>query len=284
MDLEPKTYRMRCACGALFNLNLVPQLAADFEPTPEGDALQGVCARCDERERAEAGDREAKEELSRRDEYNRRAWETACPLEYRTREEGGATDKARLALAKLATSSDDGSPLAVNWTDLLAQEEKPNRPVLLLIGPSGSCKTRIGWRVTRAAWDAEVTAPESNRRDVCAFTSWAFQAHVQDAAGRFMAGQAMGALVLARIVFIDDLGKVEWTDTVAAAFFELLEQRIARRAQTVITTEFQGRQLENWFLGARSRVLAGAAAGIMRRLRQFSLPVLCAAPEPVKTP
>ncbi|MBN8249749.1 MAG: ATP-binding protein, partial [Verrucomicrobia bacterium] len=261
MNLEPQSYLMRCACGATFRLNLIPELAKEFKPTPDGDALQGTCAQCGDVERADAEVKAANARHTQREEFNRRAWETACPFEYRTREEGGATDKARLALAKRVTSADDGSPLAVNWKDLLAQEEKPNRPVLLLIGPSGSCKTRIGWRVTRAAWDAEVTAPESDRRGVCAFTSWAFQAHVQDAAGRFISGQAMGALVQARIVFIDDLGKVEWTDTVAATFFELLEQRISRRAQTVITTEFQGDQLENWFSGARSRVLAGAAAG-----------------------
>jgi len=270
MDLEARQYRMRCACGARFTLDLIPAFADSFPPDPsDAGGRIGTCTRCAGEKAAVASD----QERAQRETQSREGWEAVCPVLYRTTEEGGTTDPTLLDRIRIARPDEAGGTRDFGWRDLLADPERCSRPVLLLIGNSGAGKTRIGWRVARAAWDAEGTGC-----NVVAFTSWRFQTHMQDAAGRFVGGQAMEALVKARIVFIDDLGKSQWTDNTAAAFFELLECRIAHGAETVITTEMMGDQLGNWFSEARSQVLANAATGIMRRLRQFSRVTQCLQP------
>lgn len=273
-SLESKPYAMRCACGAVFNLVLVPSLAEEFPVSPDDSRYRvATCNRCSEESEAAAGDADAQKRQASIANAKREAWLQVCPFEYRTQEEGGETDPALLDNVRLLVASDEGNQV-LRWQDLAVlptrKPEELDRPVVFLSGPSGSCKTRIAWRIGKAALDRH-----QGGTPLAFCTAWSFQQRIQDAAGQFLTGPCVGMMIEAPILALDDLGKVQWTDNTAAAFFEVLEQRIARRHLTVITTELIGPAVEAWFKSARSTVLASAADAIMRRLRQRGRVVLC---------
>lgn len=98
---------------------------------------------------------------------------------------------------------------------------------LALIGPSGRCKTRVFALLAKRAIARDVTV------GWCPANSfqWAAQREFSEADGA-SAREWMRTWLSAQVLFLDDLGKHRWTDTVESAFFNLVETRLAQNLPT----------------------------------------------------
>jgi len=195
------------------------------------------CPPCQDARRAaaEAAERDAAAKA------RRERWKELCPVEFRTPEEdGGATDVNRLRLEQ------------AGFGDALSWKYGPRG--LLLVGPSGVCKTRIAWRIVRREFDAgrRVVAMKAHRFGLEAvelqttrgFKDW------------------FDRLVRAPLLFVDDLGKGRFTDAVESHFFGLIDERTERGRPLIVTTNSTGGALA-------SRMSADRGEPIVRRLRDY---------------
>ena len=98
---------------------------------------------------------------------------------------------------------------------------------IALIGPSGRCKTRVFALLARRAIAQDY------------FVGWCPANSFQWAAQREFdkddgpdARRWMKRWNTAPVLFLDDLGKHKWTDTVESAFFNLLETRLSNKLPT----------------------------------------------------
>ncbi len=96
-----------------------------------------------------------------------------------------------------------------------------------LIGPSGRCKTRVFALLAKRAISQDFTV------GWCPANSfqWAAQREFSDTDG-IKAREWMQVWLKAQVLFLDDLGKHKWTDTVESAFFNLVETRLAQKLPT----------------------------------------------------
>ena len=96
-----------------------------------------------------------------------------------------------------------------------------------LIGPSGRCKTRV------FALLAKKAIAQDYGVGWCPANSfqWAAQREFDKTDGDD-ARRWMRRWVNAPVLFLDDLGKHKWTDTVESAFFNLIETRLANNLPT----------------------------------------------------
>lgn len=196
----------------------------------------GVCTPCGEqRERDEASAAATAKANARATE-----WNELCPVEFRTIEEGGKTDLVRMAVDQ------PGNIEVLDW--------KYGARGLLLIGPSGKCKTRIAWRLLRREWDSgrKVKAMKAHRFGIEAVAlqmSHGFREWFDE-------------LVEVPLLLIDDLGKGRLTDAVESHLFGLLDERSENGRPVIVTTNSNGKDLVD-------KMSADRGEPIVRRLRDY---------------
>lgn len=263
--MNPTEYIARCPdCCAERWVTLLPIMAKEFPVVVSSGGTPALVMACDAC--LTKLDRKVKEENARRRvEFIGESWQSLCPIEFRTIQEGGWTDGDAVGRV-LLTKFDQGIPTPANAADLCAWHPMLSlkRPVTLLLGPPGTMKTRMAWRVARACFDTEGSRPVPFLFQ----SSWEFQARLQDEAGKFNASRWVRSQIEVPLWILDDLCKTEWTDNTAAAFFEILDQRIAHHRAVLITGNTAAADLKAWFALSKSNLLRESAEAIMRRLRE----------------
>ena len=106
-------------------------------------------------------------------------------------------------------------------------KDQPLLESVALIGPSGRSKTRVFALMARRAISQDLTV------GWCPANSfqWAAQREFSDVEGA-KAREWMRSWLTCQVLFLDDLGKHKWTDTVESAFFNLVETRLAQNLPT----------------------------------------------------
>jgi hypothetical protein len=135
---------------------------------------------------------------------------------------------------------------------------------LLLVGPSGTGKTRTAFMLLRELHYDDVK--------IAAFDSLSFG---HECVRHFMAGDGedwADALARVELVFLDDVGKVPMTERVEAELLGLIERRTANLLPIIATTNMTGEELTRKASGDRG-------APMVRRLREFCESVIFTAAE-----
>lgn len=189
------------------------------------EALCPDCAAERKRQEREALRRQEQERIES-------IWQSFCPPLYRI------TDPARLPQDKLA--------------DVLSWEYGSEG--LLLIGPSGGGKTRAGYLLLRRLLE--------EGRKIRAFDCAAFGHEVgrkfRDGTGEDFTDK----LAKMEIVFLDDVGKIPFTERAEAELFALIERRTANLLPIIATLNMTGENLE-------AKTSQDRGAPMVRRLREF---------------
>lgn len=168
-------------------------------------------------------------------------WVKICPMEFRIPiEAGGNTDLRRM---------DADCP---NWRQAL--NWKFGCRGLMLRGDSGRCKTRAMWRLVRRLFD--------ERHKVIALTSAKFDRECRDAAGSFTLSAWFDRLATVDVLFLDDLGKANWTQATEAQIFDLIDQRTREGRPILATSNDTGASLA-------ARLSDDRGAPLVRRLRDY---------------
>ncbi len=188
-------------------------------------------------------------------------WSLLCPWEFRLVAEGGRTDPERLRAARGIRANDE-QPMTAEAIVRLVDSSVP----VLLAGTPGTMKTRLAWRMARRVFDRKKT--------VHCFSSWQFQASLQDAGGRHESLKWMKSLTDAELVVIDDLGKAEWTGNTHGGFFELLDARASNHRSMVITTNESFSTIQSARENHKSQTAQSTGPGIIRRLREYAVTVV----------
>lgn len=193
-----------------------------------------------------AREREAFE--AERERNRRAAWDQVCPLEFRTLEEGGRTDVARL-LAEWPVLQ------RVLDHDLAAGQG------MIVRGKSGHGKTRAVWRLIRKAFDAG--------QKIRALASGDFDRQARDAGGTFTLTEWVDRLVAADVLFLDDLGKAPWTPATVGIWFDVLDGRYREGRPIVVTTNLDGAALCK-----QLRIGPDIGEPMLRRMRETTVQVV----------
>lgn len=214
-------------------------------PFLSGPILPGLCHTCDRELEAAKKAQAAREAAARqlaRWEKREQLWAKLCPLEYRlTTEAGGKTEIARLEL------------LVPKLKEILAWQFG-SRGLIIRSRASGRGKTRSAWRLLRRQW--------LNERTIAYYTAGMFQRKAQDSAQNYQIELWFNKLAAVDILFLDDLGKGNWTPNTEAIWFDLVESRTSNGRPLVITTNYKGDDLEE-----KSR--SETTEFTVRRLRDF---------------
>lgn len=243
----PVSIRCFCPnCEARFTEELPPIVRNQGEENAEG-LLAFRCYDCRRKAESEMVGRVKNDALVKRET----SWALVCPVEFRTTEEQGKTERARIDQEAIRQFVWGGAAL------------------VYMHGPPGTLKTRMAWRIARAFFD------QGGKINFEFLSSWQFQAEASDASGKFVSLEWMDRLTRAELVVIDDLGKCSWTDTAAAAFFEMVDQRGANGRKTVITSNMDPFAFKEWMAQGRSKVLSEATGAIARRIREQGVVVAC---------
>lgn len=196
------------------------------------------------RQRAAREQREASEEKARK---LKETWDALCPVEFRTFEEGGRTDQGRLfefpQAREIADHPQGGQGMVIR-------------------GDSGTGKSRSVWRFLRKAHESG--------RSIRALTSGEFDRQARDAGGNFTLTAWVDGLVSADVLFLDDIGKAQWTPNTVGQWFEVLDGRYRHGRQTVLTSNMSGETLVT-----QLRVARDIAEPMLRRLRETSRIIVC---------
>jgi hypothetical protein len=214
-------------------------------PYLSAPVLPGICHTCDReleatRKAQAAKEREAREQARR--EAREKAWMKLCPQEYRlTTETGGKTEIARLEL------------VVPKLKEILAWEFG-SRGLIIRSRRSGRGKTRSVWRLLRKQW--------LNERTIAYYTAGMFQRKTQDSAHTFQLEAWFNQLAAIDIIFLDDLGKGNWTENTEAFWFDLIEVRTSHGRPVIVTTNYKGEELED-----KSR--SDTTEFTVRRLRDY---------------
>ncbi len=169
-----------------------------------------------------------------RREQRERRWQYLCPPLYRE------TDPARLPQGPLA--------------DVLAWRYGPQG--LLLIGPTGTGKTRAAYLLLRRLLDEDET------RRIIAYDGLAFG---HEAARRFREGTGetwVTGVATADVIFFDDFGKMTLTERVEAELFGVIEYRTAHHLPILATSNMTGADLA-------AKASKDRGEPLVRRLREF---------------
>jgi DNA replication protein DnaC len=219
--------------------------AAVVLPFLSAPMVPGICPVCDrglEAERKATAERTRQAREKARQEQREKAWAKLCPQEYRlTTETDGKTEIARLEL------------LVPKLKEILAWQYG-SRGLIIRSRASGRGKTRSAWRLLRKQWLEE--------RTIAFHTAGGFKRKVQDAAQVFHLDAWFKQLAAVDILYIDDLGKGDWTQLTEAFWFDLVETRTSHCRPIILTTNYKGEELED-----RSR--GDIPEFTIRRLREF---------------
>ena len=199
------------------------------------------CDPCIQAKHADDARREWEAEQSERQRSRREAWEKMCSLEFRTIEEGGRTDIARLL------TEFPGLRQVIDH-DLTAQG-------IIVRGKSGHGKTRAVWRLLRRSFDAG--------KRIRAMASGEFDRQARDAGGTFTLTEWVDRLVAADVLFIDDLGKAPWTPATVGLWFDVLDGRYREGRPIVVTTNLDGSALVK-----QLRIGPDIGEPMLRRMRE----------------
>lgn len=203
-----------------------------------------ICSDCEsELERIEQEKLAADEKLNRamKEKQREEAWSHLCPAEFRLRSEAeGNTDIARLELEQPKLK------LVLAW--------KYGPRGLIVRGLTGRCKTRSTWRLMRRLW--------LEHRTIIALTSAEFDRECRDAGGQFRLTQWFNRLAFVDVLFIDDLGKGNWSEATEAQWFDLVDKRTREHRPIVVTTQDDGQSLS-------SRMSLNRGEALIRRLQEY---------------
>ena len=186
-------------------------------------------------------EKEWKHDQSERQRARREAWDNLCPSEFKTIEEGGRTDTARL-LTEFPVLQQ------VMEHDLGSQG-------LIVRGKSGHGKTRAVWRLLRRSF-------EEGKR-IRAMASGEFDRQARDAGGNFTLTEFVDRLIKSDVLFIDDLGKAPWTPATVGIWFDVLDGRYRHNRQIVVTTNLDGAALVK-----QLRIGPDIGEPMLRRMRE----------------
>ncbi len=192
------------------------------------DSFPMTCDKCREEQEAQEETAEAARVKAHREE----TWGRACPPLYLN------TDPMRLNQDRLA--------------EVLAWEYGAGG--LLLVGPTDTGKTRCAYLLLKRLWDAG--------RNVEMFDCAAFGHEV---GRRFRDGGGedwTDSLAHTEVVFLDDLGKVPFTERAEAELFTLIERRCANMLPLIVTSNMTGQELAR-------KATVDRGAPMVRRLREF---------------
>lgn len=209
------------------------------------------CDPCVIAKRANEQQREWDQEQAERQAARRKAWEATCPMEFRTIDEGGRTDVARL-LSEFPTLRE---VIDHNLED----------QGLIVRGKSGSGKTRATFRLLRRRFDAG--------KRIRAVASGEFDRQARDAGGKFTLTEFVDRLIEADVLFIDDLGKAPWTPATVGIWFDVLDGRYREGRPIVVTTNLDGAALVK-----QLRIGPDIGEPMLRRMRETTRQIV------IKTP
>lgn len=198
------------------------------------------CAVIEEREQEESRERYRQGVIRRQSDAREAQWAALCPVEFRTTTEGGKTEIARLE--REAPKIHQLTAWAFGARGLIIR------------GKTRRCKTRSTWRLLRRLW--------VDRKSIIALTAARFDRECRDAAGNFTLSAWFDRLANVDVLFVDDLGKAEWTPATEASWFDLVDQRTRENRPIIITTNDDGASLQ-------SRMSPQRAEAMIARLRDY---------------
>lgn len=168
-------------------------------------------------------------------------WASLCPKQYRLKSESdGETD-----LVKLSDTQPKLCQL-IGW--------KYQSRGLIIRGSTGKGKTRSVWRLLRYQFVAG--------KRIVAMTAAEFDRECRDAGGKFTLTEWFNRLARADLLFLDDLGKANWTLATEAQWFDLVEHRTRDGRPVIITTNDDGDSLA-------ARMTQDRGEPMIRRLRDY---------------
>jgi hypothetical protein len=217
-------------------------IVSEFLTAPLLPDLCPVCGQELERQKQEQLQKQKLAAIQKRMEQREKEWIKLCPIEYRLKNE--AYGKTEIAILEL---------LNPKLKDILAWNYG-ERGLIIRSRKSGRGKTRSAWRLLRRQW--------LEHRSIAAYTAAAFQRKAQDAAGKYQLDAWFNHLASVDILFLDDLGKGNWTENTEAVWFDLVETRTSNARPLIITTNFKGEDLTEQSRSATTEFT-------VRRLREF---------------
>ena len=165
--------------------------------------------------------------------YARKAWSEICPILY-------------------SNTDPDKLPEKKTMEKVMAWEYGPKG--LLLVGPTGTGKTRSAFLLLKKLYDAGLK--------ITAFDCVEFGHQCSQWFSTWEGDRWIRSIVFKNIIFFDDLGKMRLTDRVEAELFGIIEKRIARQLPIIITTQFTGETFVD-------RLSEDRGPAIVRRLKEF---------------
>lgn len=192
-----------------------------------------LCPECDRQKKLQ----KQQDQQRQRHDRTEAQWKIICPPLYR------ATDPSRLPQDALAK--------AMAW--------RYGPQGLLLVGPTGGGKTRAAYVLLRRLLEEGLK--------IVAFDCAGFGHEV---GRRFRDGTGedwVDGLAGVDIVFLDDLGKIPFTERAEAELFSLIERRTANEVPIIATTNMIGTDLE-------AKASQDRGAPMVRRLREFCKVIL----------
>lgn len=246
------TETLTCECGTPFQWTYDPK--DDFEIRY---LKRDHCSECSERIRAE---NERLEEECKRQRFEN---ELAQKKE--------ATESKAWNLIPPRYQQTDSKHPKFNrdlWGKVKAWSPGDESPFLGLIGESGACKTRIGyrrWYETISEMVKPCGEPDHRWIYVPSFTALnsselallvgrQFLSHDRD---RAEARNDLDLVRKCKVLFLDDLGKAKNTPSVAAELFAIIEHRLAHNLTTIWTANSSPEEIVN----GMGEDMAGPLAG-----------------------
>lgn len=128
---------------------------------------------------------------------------------------------------------------------------------LLLMGDSGTGKTRVAWALLR-----RILIEDSKRYSFAWFDCVSFGHSISKRYREDTAEEWLEEMSQKYILFFDDLGKLKLTERAEAELFGLIERRCANQLPIIATTNDTGDSLA-------SRMTDNRGPAMIRRLREF---------------
>jgi DNA replication protein DnaC len=205
-----------------------------FKPKYHPDVVKSMLA---DRERQETHD-----ELERR----HKLFGERCPRLFQE------TDEARLPDAWTAIQ---------NWTPYPGDGKG-----LLLVGPTGSGKTRCTWKLLERLYLGSGTA-------FTFITEVEFGFAVIEALMGHGVLSYLNRITDVPLLVIDDVGKAKHTERTRESLFAVLDKRMGAMRPNILTTQFNGEELRKRFGAGEGDAYNETADAMLRRIRESHNPI-----------